>query len=359
MQRRLYEIDLFRFIAAFGVVLYHYTFRGYAAEDMSPLSFPALSQIFKYGYLGVDLFFMISGFVILMTAFNKNLVGFIISRIVRLYPAFWVGVTLTTVVTLCIGAPKFSVNAGQYITNMTMLSGYFNIKHIDDVYWSLLVELRFYFLIFIIIAANKLKYIDYILGAWLAITIITLTFGIPRIVQALLFPTWSPYFIAGAMFYLIRKEGISAYKIMVIAISYLLSIKCALFRVQFVEKYFRTDFSEFAIACTIFVFFITFLLMSIGKTAWLSNKKLLTIGALTYPLYLIHGNIGFMIFNRYQDAANKYFILTSTIVCVLILSYTVNKYIETTVSGVMNNYLHIFAKFISWKKFKYQYQKLK
>ena len=61
--KRLYQIDLFRFIAALMVVLFHYTFRGFIANS-SILEFPVLGSLFKYGYLGVDLFFMISGFVI-------------------------------------------------------------------------------------------------------------------------------------------------------------------------------------------------------------------------------------------------------------------------------------------------------
>lgn len=109
MKSRLYEIDLFRFLAALSVVLYHYTFRAYAAHDMSSMSFQQLGSFFRYGYLGVNLFFMISGFVILLTALNKDLIGFAISRIVRLYPTFWASVTLTAVATLFIGGDRYSI----------------------------------------------------------------------------------------------------------------------------------------------------------------------------------------------------------------------------------------------------------
>jgi peptidoglycan/LPS O-acetylase OafA/YrhL len=57
-KERFYEIDLLRFLAALSVMLYHYTFRGFAADDMSPLEFPYLAHVFKYGSLGVDLFFI-------------------------------------------------------------------------------------------------------------------------------------------------------------------------------------------------------------------------------------------------------------------------------------------------------------
>ncbi len=75
---RVNELDLLRFFAAFAVVFFHYSFRGYTADDMSIMPYPILASVFKYGYLGVELFFMISGFVILMTAANGNLRNFII-----------------------------------------------------------------------------------------------------------------------------------------------------------------------------------------------------------------------------------------------------------------------------------------
>jgi len=70
---RLYELDLLRFIAAISVLLYHYTFMGYAENSIqgdytSPIEYPMLAPFSQYTYLGVNLFFMISGFVILLSA---------------------------------------------------------------------------------------------------------------------------------------------------------------------------------------------------------------------------------------------------------------------------------------------------
>ena len=59
---RFYEIDLLRFLAALAVVLYHYTFRGFAEGGYSPVEYPILGEFFKYGSYGVQLFFIISGF---------------------------------------------------------------------------------------------------------------------------------------------------------------------------------------------------------------------------------------------------------------------------------------------------------
>lgn len=74
------------------------------------MPYPLLAQPAKYGYLGVELFFMISGFVILMTASNNSLKRFFISRAVRLYPAFWVCCTITFLLILAVGQPRYSAS---------------------------------------------------------------------------------------------------------------------------------------------------------------------------------------------------------------------------------------------------------
>ena len=65
---RFNELDLFRFLAAIAVVMYHWTFRGAAARNLTSFSIPEFAPWVKYGYLGVDLFFILSGFVILSEA---------------------------------------------------------------------------------------------------------------------------------------------------------------------------------------------------------------------------------------------------------------------------------------------------
>ncbi len=54
---RVNEIDLLRFIAALAVVFFHYSFRGYAADDMSAMPLLPLVSFSKYGHLDVNLFF--------------------------------------------------------------------------------------------------------------------------------------------------------------------------------------------------------------------------------------------------------------------------------------------------------------
>ncbi|WP_347037637.1 acyltransferase family protein [Glutamicibacter halophytocola] len=86
-------MDALRITAALIVVFYHYTAWGHDHwGTKAPEFWPVLSEFTRYGQLGVRLFFLISGFVILMSLQGKNVIGFIGSRVGRLYPAYWLAV---------------------------------------------------------------------------------------------------------------------------------------------------------------------------------------------------------------------------------------------------------------------------
>lgn len=206
---RVNEIDLLRFLAAMAVVLFHYAFRGYAADDLSVLNYPSLIPVAKYGYLGVDLFFMISGFVILMTAANASLKGFVVSRIVRLYPAFWACCTITFLMVLVFGGDRFAASWPEYVVNMITLGrDAFGLRSIDGAYWSLQVELRFYVLVAIVLLMGKIHRAQTLLWVWLAGTVLVLAFPFIKL-HNLLVVDYSGFFIAGAAFFLVWLHGMS------------------------------------------------------------------------------------------------------------------------------------------------------
>lgn len=89
---RFIELDALRGIAALSVMLFHYT-----AYYRKLFNTPFSENVdFKYGFYGVSLFFMISGFVIFMTIKKCNTASeFAFKRFTRLYPTFWVCVIIT------------------------------------------------------------------------------------------------------------------------------------------------------------------------------------------------------------------------------------------------------------------------
>ena len=197
---RFVELDALRGIAVMLVLLSHYTW----AYDYH---FKILDEHvfhFPYGDFGVQVFFMISGFVIFMTIEKvDNVKHFAINRFARLYPTYWISIFITLAFIVVFPVPTL----GNYelldiLKNFTMLQGFLKAQHIDQVYWSLQVELLFYFIIAIIFYTKQLHRIEFYSILWLFITVVTLLFDFPfeKYLRVLAILDYAPLFIAGMMF---------------------------------------------------------------------------------------------------------------------------------------------------------------
>jgi len=334
---RFYEIDLLRFLAAMAVVFFHYTFRGYSEGDYSPVVFPVIGEFSRYGYLGVNLFFIISGFVILLSAMNRTAITFASSRFIRLYPAFWAGVTLSAIVIYLFGMPKFSVTLPQYLMNMTMICGYLGIEHVDGVYWTLLVELKFYALIFLLLFINKIKQIEYFLAAWLIVVFINIVAPLPKIISFFVFPEWAALFISGSLFYLIYSNGFNIYRGVMLFCAYVFALYYGTQEVNTVSKFYDSSFSNTVALFWISAFYFIFMLIILNKLSWIRSDKLVKIGLLTYPLYLVHQNIGFIVFNIFGESINKYVLLIALINIMLLLAWLIHVLVEKPLGSFLHN----------------------
>lgn len=340
IKRRLNELDLLRFLAAIAVVFFHYAFRGYAKGDMSTMPYPLLAEPAKYGYLGVELFFMISGFVILMTASSNNLRAFFISRVVRLCPAFWVCCTITFAITLAIGQPRYSADFYQYIINMAFLSELMGVPQIDGVYWSLFVEIQFYLMISILLAFKKIEKIETYLVFWLLISATAELLAFEKL-RSILITDYAAYFIAGATFYIIWAKGITKTRVFLLAGALALANYTAIVWAELLESKYATEYNPLIVCSVIGLFFITFILISTNKTGAIATYNWTALGALTYPLYLLHQMIGFMIFNIAYPAVNSHILLWGTIVLMLGASYAINKLIEIPMARSIKKFLSL------------------
>ena len=331
---RINEIDLLRFIAAISVVFFHYAFRGYAADERTIMAYPLLAPVAKYGYLGVQLFFLISGFVILMTVSRGSLKAFAVSRFVRLYPAFWACCTLTFVAIVLIGGGQYSATLPQYLANLTMLSGFVGIGSIDGVYWSLFVELQFYAMVAALLAIGRIHQAQLFLALWLLATVALEFFPVGRL-RALLLTDYAVYFIGGALAFLIWSRGASGGRLALLLSCHLVALHQALSGLPQFEQNFQTSMSPYVVGGIITAFFAVMLLVALRCTGPLAARRWRLAGALTYPLYLLHQNIGFMLFNLAYPTLNRHIVLWGTLGLMLALSYAVHVFIERRYSPAL------------------------
>jgi peptidoglycan/LPS O-acetylase OafA/YrhL len=293
---RTYGIDLLRGIACASVLCFHYLSRG-PREGWIADAFPAsVEAIARYGYLGVHLFFMVSGYVILLSAEGRTPREFVASRVARLYPALWVAATLTMLVIIFVGPASLRVSWPEYLWNLTLIPQYVGARFVDGAYWSLAVELQFYILVWITLRTRLIAWIEPLLWAWLLLSIVDALRPIYP-AEKWLIAQWAPCFVIGASTYRIVTRGWSAWRLGLL----LTAAVCALWQAMLEIHRLARDWGgpgplsgvAAAVLGVAMVLFLVFGLglLRIGKTRWATIP-----GNLTYPVYLVHQNIGYALF---------------------------------------------------------------
>lgn len=297
---RLAELDLLRFVAALAVLAFHYLV-AYASVwgDRPAELFPALAPVAGLGILGVELFFVISGFVILMSAWGRSLGAFARSRFVRLYPAYWLSLAAVAAVYGLTGAkaldPKLS--AGEYLVNATMFQRLVDVADASGVYWSLWAELRFYLLVsvLVIVGVTYGRVLAFA-GIWLVAALGAELLGDP-VVNEIVMPRYAPYFVAGMALYLIHRRGGTRLRWLpwvYVAGAYGMSLHAALQRVHGrieLAGFRNMPVTDLGVIITVTAIYLVMILVALGLLRTRSRPAFTALGATTYPLYLFHSVI--------------------------------------------------------------------
>ena len=322
---RLLELDALRGLAAFSVLCYHYTF---LYSKYFPSSHTTAFH-FQLGQYGVELFFIISGFVIYMTLEKtERPLDFVVSRFSRLYPCYWVSLILTFValrIFPLVLPAKFNATFKDALFNITMLQEWLGAKHVAGVYWTLTIELSFYFFIFTLFILRKFKYIEIIGLCWLLFMLLEyellwrLHFYIPPIIKTTNLLFYGHLFFAGILFYKLKTEKNVWYRhvclALCLAVQYILRDK--------VSSYHHSTLS-------VVISFFLFYLFIYDRLSWILQKPLIYLGTISYSLYLIHEFIGYIIINHlYAVHTNPWlcFLIptASTLLLATIITYGVEK----------------------------------
>jgi peptidoglycan/LPS O-acetylase OafA/YrhL len=168
----------------------------------------------------------------------------------------------------------------------------------------------------------------------------------------LLLPAYSPFFIAGMLFYLLQQNMGKAKQLYgLLLVLWVLGIRHSLAHATWDAQYYHTSFSPLVIGALISLFYILFLLIIRGKVNLHRYKWLSWLGSLTYPLYLLHHNLGFILFQRLGGKLDKYVLLIGIILFMLLLSYLLHVYVEKRFTpylrGGINNQLNRLNRAVS------------
>lgn len=335
---RLIILDIIRFVAAMSVLIYHYQSEYISTLPADSLIAQYIYSITKFGYLGVELFFLISGFVIFASAKNRTSSQFFISRATRILPTFWVCMTLTSIVILIEPTNQISLTLAKYIANFFLIYSHIGQEPVDGVYWTLVVEVKFYACVFLLILSGAFKNHKLWLSIWLILIISFLIFNQPFFLGWFISPHYSCYFISGIIFYLARTEGYTKFNTIVLAISFILAL---LQTYQSIDSFTKSaDINDKLIALVLVsLFYGLFFLISKNILNLKPKKSWLLLGGITYSLYLLHNLMGRLIFGYFKTSIDPLLLILLIALAMTLISLFIHIKLERKISDRLKTYL--------------------
>jgi peptidoglycan/LPS O-acetylase OafA/YrhL len=308
-------LDALRFVAAIAVVAFHFTGINPAWDGRAPSEVDGLGRWAAYGAMGVPLFFVISGFVVLMTAWGRDVPGFVASRVGRLFPAYWAAVVIAMLFAFVIW-PAGSVAEGHAPTkvdalvNLTMLQGGLGSPDLVGAFWTLWTEARFYLLIavFIMVGITRRRVLAFA-TLWPVAGVLAARSD-DSLLSTLLIADYAPYFAGGMLLYVIYRDGHDLGTWLLVGVQSLLALKFAVgFYPTALTRATDWPTSTAMIALVSFACFGLVALVTLTRLNLRSARWMTFLGALTYPVYLVHEKVGFFVIHLLRNDVSPWLAL--------------------------------------------------
>lgn len=291
-------VDIIRCAAASMVALFHlgclwpHGDRALLAE----MGYPRITGndgLFYFGFVGVEIFFVISGYVIASSSVGRSPREFLIGRAMRLIPILWVSVAMALVILAAFGSPLPQLMVRAAGSAFLSPVG----PYLDSVVWTLVIEVCFYFAVWVLLVlfgARIAQILPVFAGVLAVASLINLLFEISgyklgNLIPMLLLLRHGGFFALGILIWSFgsgrQKPGLST----VIAIA---SCVVEIYAVMGVRN---------GEAGTQFTFLFPLVVWAIGSALVYygamnlkpaASKPVRMAGLMTYPIYLVHQTIG-------------------------------------------------------------------
>ena len=342
MDYRAKNLDGLRGLAIIMVIIHHLNL---LYVGVLPLNNPLydLIKITQYGPTGVNLFFLISGFVISNSLEKNNDLIFLKKRWLRLFPSM----LAVTIVILIFSYNIILENHHVHNTSLlNILTGIFffdtqilrevfgiNVTSLSGIFWSLYVEVKFYLIIYFLYKFFKdnsrhwiaILYLSYVVFKYLNIYFPDEKIFASMIENArLLSLSYFSWFATGIYFFYYTKNNSKFDLLLCILFGFLSSLHAG--RLHDFSVIF---FSLFIISLFIFSFKNIFL------NKFFSNYFFIFFGLISYPLYLLHDGFVYIYLRRFQIIFGENYIylnIFSSFIVMLIVSFLITFFIEKNIT---------------------------
>lgn len=312
MKTSLVGIDVLRFFAAAIVMVFHLAFWSWlpAEEDSTTRAisggtyqYPELTTLSSAMWVGVEIFFVISGFVIVYSA-NGTAWDFLKRRALRLYPCVWIIAPLSALLLLLCA----TYSPGDILLRLLRsLVLWPKGPWVDGVYWTLPVEIAFYAVIFMVLLMHQKRHLVAllcVLGCVSTLFWLAASFGpladalVPYVFDRRVLLTLLPhgcFFAVGGLLWAILCNGASRHLWLVVALCSVgglieISHKGAP-RAELIDSP-----ASIHLAWALWILSLAMMVASVrfasALSGVLSAKWIRSVGLATYPLYLVHNILG-------------------------------------------------------------------
>ncbi|WP_423415142.1 acyltransferase [Hyphomicrobium sp. B1] len=361
MRAHIYPLDAVRFFAALCVMLFHLSFYDWASTNSvvgqmfaNATSFTQAAPYTSFGWVGVEIFFVISGFVIANSANNSSPIAFLKSRVLRLYPAAWICICFTVAAWLLAGGVSGRHLSGEFLRSITLwIFG----PWVDGIYWSLAVELVFYAIIFFLLLSSRFDCLTHV--AWALTTIsgaflISVSF-VPSAHKShlgwqivaysdVLQLRYGCFFAFGIWMWLFSRRTLGAVNVFGMVSAFAICILEIVSRSHDMAKWEvhpGVPVSQ-VLPAAVWIGTIMCMLVIVRDDKRFTpvsprlQNAFKNLGLMTYPLYLIHSVVGaFLIRVMVRSGINPWIALTIAVLSMLSLAYEVSRYGEPPVRRLL------------------------
>lgn len=315
------NLDIVRFLASLWVVMTHYGFIGpsWGKTGYQPPE-GVFALFLKMGYLGVPIFFVLSGFVIAHVSSNIHPVKFALNRVLRLMPGYWICLILSFTFLTLLGTPD-QLSHSQFIANFTLAPQVFGFEFVDGVYWTLFYEFIFYGFATLLIAAGVFhKRMLLICGLWLGISFANNLFIEHVIFERVFISYFAGAFVGGMVLWHGWKKGWAYYHIALLLAS-MLSLALGVQKLDtqdFLPNFQGTMGYLPAFGYAVFTIGVVYLALLLPQIKRFKGIAFL-LGGISYPLYLFHQEVGYALMRNFVVA--DHVVLSVTVITVLVIAF--------------------------------------